>query len=225
MPNNISLRRSTCSKVINASGMEGTRPFTNAGRSQLTSPGPVSCCCEKKSFQYQFHSFHRMLFNKFTGLFLLFFTIIAVACPISERAIESDGLEARSYYSRHNLKIDPNLKTCKKLKDCTCPKPNSKVTSSVSCINGLCKCNDKAVIFFGNMYMKAIIAVGNAPITKAIGNLMAGIADIKEVIGTIAGAFLGPEAKVALKAALNVIPDTGPSHIDKAAKTALLKAF
>jgi len=73
--------------------------------------------------------------------------------------------------------------------------------------------------------MKAIIAIGNAPITKAIGNLMAGIADVKEVLGTIVSAFLGPEAKAALKIALNVIPDTGPSHIDRAAKTALLKGF
>ena len=28
--------------------MEERRPFFSAGRSQLTSPGPVSCCCEKK---------------------------------------------------------------------------------------------------------------------------------------------------------------------------------
>jgi hypothetical protein len=34
-----------------------------------------------------------MLFSKFAGLFLLCFTILAVACPISERATDSDGLE------------------------------------------------------------------------------------------------------------------------------------
>lgn len=47
--------------------------------------------------------------------------------------------------------------------------------------------------------MKAITAIGNAPITKAIGNLMAGLSDVKEVIAKILGAFLGPEAKAALK--------------------------
>ena len=34
-----------------------------------------------------------MLFSKFVGFFLLCFTIIVVACPIPEGAIESDGLE------------------------------------------------------------------------------------------------------------------------------------
>lgn len=47
--------------------------------------------------------------------------------------------------------------------------------------------------------MKAIQAIGNAPITKAIGNLMQGLADAKQVLGTIVGSFLGPEAKLALK--------------------------
>lgn len=47
--------------------------------------------------------------------------------------------------------------------------------------------------------MNAIVAIGNAPITKAIGNLMAGLADVKEVLGTILGSFLSPAAKLALK--------------------------
>jgi hypothetical protein len=47
--------------------------------------------------------------------------------------------------------------------------------------------------------MQAVIAIGNAPITKAIGNLMAGLSDVKEVLGTILGSFLPPEAKLALK--------------------------
>ncbi|KAG6847402.1 hypothetical protein H0H93_008449 [Arthromyces matolae] len=71
----------------------------------------------------------------------------------------------------------------------------------------------------------ALAAVGNAGITKVIGQLMKGMADVKEVLGTIAGAVLGPEAKAALKAALNVIPETGPSHIDKATKGILAKAL
>jgi hypothetical protein len=72
--------------------------------------------------------------------------------------------------------------------------------SSTSCINGVCKCNDKTVNFFASTFMTAVAAIGNAPITKAIGNLMAGISDVKEVLGTILGAFLPPVAKAALKA-------------------------
>jgi hypothetical protein len=49
------------------------------------------------------------------------------------------------------------------------------------------------------MFMKAVVAIGNAPITKAIGNLMAGIADVKQVLGTILSSFLSPAAKAALK--------------------------
>ena len=52
---------------------------------------------------------------------------------------------------------------------------------------------------FASKYLDAVAAVGNAPITKAIGHLMQGLADVKQVIGFIAGAFLGPEAKLALK--------------------------
>lgn len=71
--------------------------------------------------------------------------------------------------------------------------------SSTSCINGLCKCDDKTVNFMGSMFIKSVAAIGNAPITKAIGNLMAGISDVKQVIGTILGSFLSPAAKASLK--------------------------
>jgi precorrin isomerase len=50
-----------------------------------------------------------------------------------------------------------------------------------------------------SMFMKAVVAIGNAPVTKAIGNLMAGISDVKQVIGTILGSFLSPAAKASLK--------------------------
>ena len=49
------------------------------------------------------------------------------------------------------------------------------------------------------MFLKDIAAVGNAPITKAFSNLMQGLADVKEVAGTIVGAFLPAPAKAALK--------------------------
>jgi hypothetical protein len=71
--------------------------------------------------------------------------------------------------------------------------------SSTSCINGFCSCNNAAVSFFANTFLQGVAAVGNAPITKAIGNLMQGLADVKEVVGIIAGAVLGPEARLALK--------------------------
>lgn len=95
--------------------------------------------------------------------------------------------------------MNPNLKFCKKVSDCKCPKLPSNQISSTSCINGVCKCNDKTVAFFAATWMKSVAAIGNAPITKAIGNLMAGISDVKEVLGTILGAFLPPVAKAALK--------------------------
>ena len=89
---------------------------------------------------------------------------------------------------------------CKRVTDCKCPwNPKSKTGHSTSCINGVCKCDDKGVNFFANTFMSAVIAIGNAPITKAIGNLMAGISDVKQVLGTILGAFLSPAAKAALK--------------------------
>jgi hypothetical protein len=55
------------------------------------------------------------------------------------------------------------------------------------------------VDFFTNEFMQGVAAIGNAPITKAIGNLMEGLADVKEVAGTIIGAFLPAPAKAALK--------------------------
>jgi len=164
-----------------------------------------------------------MLFSKFTGLFLLFFTLLVTACPISERQNDSDGLEARSPF--WNGKTDPGLKTCKTVNDCKCPKGDPKKIHSTSCINGRCKCDDPGIALFANTAMKAIQAIGNAPITKAMGNLMQGLADAKQVLGTIVGSFLGPEAKLALKVALNAFPDTGPSHIDQATKKFLTKGF
>jgi hypothetical protein len=93
---------------INTGGMEGTRPFSSAGRSQLTGThlsgflllgGDIT--------QFHLSSFlHQMLFTKFAGLFLLCFTIIAVACPISERPKESDGLEV--YIAPTLFKSDPS---------------------------------------------------------------------------------------------------------------------
>ena len=71
--------------------------------------------------------------------------------------------------------------------------------SSTSCINGICKCDDKTVNFMAATFMKSVAAIGNAPITKAIGNLMAGISDVKQVLGKILGSFLSPAAKAALK--------------------------
>jgi len=115
---------------------------------------------------------------------------------------------------------------CKKLSDCKCPpkKPGAKMAST-SCINGFCKCDDPGVNFFAGQAIEAVKAIGNSGIVKAIGNLMAGISDVKEVLGTIVGSFLGPEAKIALKAALMAFPDTGPSHIDQVTKGILTKGF
>lgn len=163
-----------------------------------------------------------MLFSNFAVLCFLFVTLVA-ACPISQ---ETDGLEARwNGKINRNLRVRPtytNTQTCKKLAHCMalCSK-----SQSTSCINGRCKCNDPVVNFIGNRFLKSVAAIGNAPITKAIGHLMQGIADVKEVLGTILGTFLGPEAKLALKVALRAIPDTGPSHIDQATKNILLKGF
>jgi hypothetical protein len=49
------------------------------------------------------------------------------------------------------------------------------------------------------MFMKAVVAIGNAPVTNTIGNLMAGISDVQQVIGTILGSFLSPVVKASLK--------------------------
>ena len=45
-----------------------------------------------------------MLFSKFAGLFLLCFSIIVIACPIPEGAVESDGLEV--YIAPTLFKLD-----------------------------------------------------------------------------------------------------------------------
>ena len=55
------------------------------------------------------------------------------------------------------------------------------------------------VNLFAGEFIQGVAAIGNAPITKAIGNLMQGLADVKEVAGTIIGAFLPAPAKAALK--------------------------
>jgi hypothetical protein len=85
--------------------------------------------------------------------------------------------------------------------------------------------DDKGIELFANKFIDAVKAVGNAGITKAISELMSGIATAKQVAGVIAGAVLGPQAKAALKVALNAIPDTGPSHIDRATKGVLTKVL
>lgn len=54
---------------------------------------------------------------------------------------------------------------------------------------------------------------------------MSGIATAKQVADVIAGAVLGPQAKAALRIALNAIPDTGPSHIDRASKNVINKVL
>jgi hypothetical protein len=77
-----------------------------------------------------------------------------------------------------------------------------------------------------------------------MGQVMETVSDIKEVGATVVGAVFGPEAKAAakvdppplqkctvvvlnhvLKVALNVIPDTGPSHIDQATNGIAAKIF
>lgn len=90
---------------------------------------------------------------------------------------------------------------CKAVSDCHCPThPNAKmIKRSTSCINGFCSCDNPVVDLFAGEFMEAVKAIGNSPITKAVGQLMQGLADVKQVLGTIAGAFLGPAAKAALK--------------------------
>jgi hypothetical protein len=53
--------------------------------------------------------------------------------------------------------------------------------------------------FLAGEFIHGVAAIGNPPITKAIGNLMEGLADVKEVAGTIIGAFFPAPAKAALK--------------------------
>ncbi|KAF9555080.1 hypothetical protein CPC08DRAFT_726661 [Agrocybe pediades] len=116
--------------------------------------------------------------------------------------------------------------SCSQPSDCKCPfNPNAKTMHSTSCINNICSCDNPVIGEIGKDFMKGVAAIGNAPITKAIGQVMQGIADVKEILPTIAGAVLGPEAKAALKVAINVLPETGPSHIDQAGKKLLTSAL
>ncbi|KAM6503636.1 hypothetical protein JOM56_000579 [Amanita muscaria] len=124
---------------------------------------------------------------------------LTLVVHLSQTLIDHAVQQARGKINP-NLRVRPtytNTQTCKKLAQCMalCSK-----SQSTSCINGRCKCNDPVVNFIGNRFLKSVAAIGNAPITKAIGHLMQGIADVKEVLGTILGTFLGPEAKLALKA-------------------------
>lgn len=88
---------------------------------------------------------------------------------------------------------------CKQVSDCSCPTGDPKKTHSTSCINGKCSCDNAAVNAVGKDYLKAVAAASNAKVTKAIDQLIKGVADAKEVAGIIAEAALGPEAKAALK--------------------------
>jgi len=210
--------------------------FSNAGRFIPT----AQVVCLK---------FFAMLLNKI--LFGLFSLTSILAHPVAERREGQDDqmMVARAPKTPTKAKAAPVVqytgggvvadarkannapgrevpKLCKKLTDCSCPKdPNSKTLQSTSCINGVCSCNNKAVGFIANKFIDAVAAIGNAGITKAIGELMKGIATAKQVAGIIAGAVLGPQARAALKVALNVIPETGPSHIDKATKGILTKGL
>ncbi|KAG6844352.1 hypothetical protein H0H87_007577 [Tephrocybe sp. NHM501043] len=119
---------------------------------------------------------------------------------------------------------DPNRvvpDTCKKVADCKCPAASGPGMRSTSCINGFCKCNDSTIHAVAGKFLDAVAAIGNAPITKAVSNLMKGLATIKDVAGTIVGAVLPPHLRQALKVALNALPNTGPSFLDDAKKKVL----
>ncbi|KAH8827906.1 hypothetical protein DL96DRAFT_1600829 [Flagelloscypha sp. PMI_526] len=176
--------------------------------------------------------FNIMLF--YHSLFALLSALIVVAHPLSfKRAPEDPVLfdpDTDFETQARKANNDPNRvipTACTKVEDCSCPvnpNPSNGITQSTSCINGFCDCNNPIVGVFANEFLDAVTAIGNAPITKAMSQLFQGIADVKEVAGTIIAQFLPPPAKIALKAALNVIPDTGPSHIDQAAKDLLNQA-
>jgi hypothetical protein len=57
----------------------------------------------------------------------------------------------------------------------------------------------------GNEFVKSAAAIGNAPVTKAIGQVMQTVSDIKQVIPSVAGIF-GPEAKAAAKVNSIILP-------------------
>ena len=62
--------------------------------------------------------------------------------------------------------------------------------------------------------MKAITAIGNAPITKGMAQLFKATTDLEEVAPTLLGMVMGPEAKYALQGVLMAMPNLGPGHID-----------
>ncbi|KAF8055871.1 hypothetical protein FPV67DRAFT_721310 [Lyophyllum atratum] len=165
-----------------------------------------------------------MILNAYRLLLCLLALSVAMAHPIQDRA----ELNPRSPFNAvpDPSKSHPLRKACKKVTDCSCPNnPNSKTGHSTSCINGFCSCDNAVVNALSNAFMSSVIAIGNAPITKAIGHLMQGLADAKQVLSTIVAAMLPPPLKAALKTALNAFPDTGPSHIDKATKGILTKVL
>ncbi|KDR79500.1 hypothetical protein GALMADRAFT_243604 [Galerina marginata CBS 339.88] len=82
---------------------------------------------------------------------------------------------------------------CQHVTVCSCPKKAGAKISSTSCVNGICKCDDHGLNFFASKYLEAVKAFGNAGMTNAIRNIMQGLADLKEVVGTIMGSLLGPE--------------------------------
>ena len=106
--------------------------------------------------------------------------------------------------------------SCKKATDCPCPKtdPNDGKMHSQSCINGKCACDDATINAIGGIAMQGLQALGNSPILNGMGQFFKVISDIIEVVPTIAGTVLGPEARLALKGALMAFPDLGPSHLD-----------
>jgi len=166
------------------------------------------------------------MFSKLTKLFiaiaivLLAESICIAAAPVTTE--DPTGLSARF----NAVPDNPLTHSCKRVTDCKCPKStNPKILSSTSCINGKCSCNNAAVSLFGQEFLKSVIAIGNAPITKAVSNLMKGMATVEQVAGTIVGAFLPPPAKAALKVALLALPNTGPSFLDDAKKKVLTKGL
>jgi len=163
-----------------------------------------------------------MLLNKVL-LFLASLSMV-LSYPLTERSQQSDELILSRFANVPTL--PPSAKRCKKVQDCKCPEPaNPNVIHSTSCINGFCSCDNPVVNFVGGKFIDAVAAVGKAAITKAIGQLMQGLADATQVASIIAGALLGPVAKKALKVALLAFPDTGPSHVDQATKGILTKVL
>ena len=106
--------------------------------------------------------------------------------------------------------------SCKKATDCPCPKtdPKDGKMHNQSCINGKCACDDPTMNAIGQITMDGLQALGNSAILNGMGQFFKVIQDIVEVVPMIAGAVLGPEARLALKGALMAFPDLGPSHLD-----------